>query len=140
MRQACMAAEAEIHRMHYGPMGAPNLDGKFNSFVNVPSSPYFSANANPFAPGQGHHQNLHYMAKPHSHPHANGTGNGNGHSHANNSPKRIVYLGNIPEEATVEDLCNAIRGGNLQNIRYLPEKKCAVSPPPLCPVRSESHL
>lgn len=39
---------------------------------------------------------------------------------------RTVYLGNIHPETTTEDLCNAIRGGVLQSIRYMPEKHIAV--------------
>lgn len=43
-------------------------------------------------------------------------------------PQRSIYIGNVPEGATVEELCNLIRGGNLQQIRYLPAKNCAVGP------------
>jgi hypothetical protein len=39
---------------------------------------------------------------------------------------RTVYLGNIHPETTVEDLCNAIRGGVLQSIRYMQDKHIAV--------------
>ncbi|EPQ55306.1 hypothetical protein GLOTRDRAFT_121493 [Gloeophyllum trabeum ATCC 11539] len=38
---------------------------------------------------------------------------------------RTVYLGNIHPETTTEDLCNAIRGGVLQSIRYMPDKHIA---------------
>ncbi|ORZ28018.1 hypothetical protein BCR41DRAFT_296814, partial [Lobosporangium transversale] len=38
---------------------------------------------------------------------------------------RTVYLGGISEETTTEDLCNAIRGGILSSIRYLPQKHIA---------------
>lgn len=40
---------------------------------------------------------------------------------------RTVYLGNIHPETTMEDLCNAIRGGVLQSIRYMADKHIAVS-------------
>jgi RNA recognition motif-containing protein len=40
---------------------------------------------------------------------------------------RTVYLGNIHPETTTEDLCNAIRGGVLQSIRYMQDKHIAVS-------------
>ena len=40
---------------------------------------------------------------------------------------RTVYLGNIHPETTAEDLCNAIRGGVLQSIRYMEDKHIAVS-------------
>lgn len=38
---------------------------------------------------------------------------------------RSIYLGNIGSETTVEELCNNIRGGVLESIKLLPEKKCA---------------
>ncbi|KAF8575220.1 hypothetical protein K439DRAFT_1370433 [Ramaria rubella] len=38
---------------------------------------------------------------------------------------RTVYLGNIHPETSTEDLCNAIRGGVLQSIRYMPDKHIA---------------
>lgn len=40
---------------------------------------------------------------------------------------RTVYLGNIHPETSTEDLCNAIRGGVLQSIRYMQDKHIAVS-------------
>lgn len=40
---------------------------------------------------------------------------------------RTVYLGNIHPETTTEDLCNAIRGGVLQSVRYMQDKHIAVS-------------
>ncbi|KAL9551466.1 hypothetical protein MBANPS3_004256 [Mucor bainieri] len=45
---------------------------------------------------------------------------------ANDLPtQRTLYFGNIHPEATYEDLCNIIRGGNLYQIRYFPEKHIA---------------
>jgi len=38
---------------------------------------------------------------------------------------RTVYLGNVHPETTAEDLCNAIRGGVLQSIRYMQDKHIA---------------
>ncbi|KAH8103275.1 hypothetical protein BXZ70DRAFT_714107 [Cristinia sonorae] len=38
---------------------------------------------------------------------------------------RTVYLGNIHPETTTEDLCNAIRGGVLQSLRYMQDKHIA---------------
>lgn len=40
---------------------------------------------------------------------------------------RTVYLGNIHPDTTTEDLCNAIRGGVLQSIRFMEDKRIAVS-------------
>lgn len=41
------------------------------------------------------------------------------------SLNRTVYLGNIHPETTTEDLCNAIRGGVLQSLRYMQDKHIA---------------
>ncbi|KIY62849.1 hypothetical protein CYLTODRAFT_494356 [Cylindrobasidium torrendii FP15055 ss-10] len=41
------------------------------------------------------------------------------------SANRTVYIGNIHPETTTEDLCNSIRGGVLQIIRYMQEKHIA---------------
>lgn len=38
---------------------------------------------------------------------------------------RTLYVGNIHPEASCEDLCNCIRGGNLLQIRYFPDKHIA---------------
>ncbi|KAK7691833.1 hypothetical protein QCA50_005237 [Cerrena zonata] len=38
---------------------------------------------------------------------------------------RTVYLGNIHPETTAEDLCNSIRGGVLQSLRYMQDKHIA---------------
>lgn len=38
---------------------------------------------------------------------------------------RTVYLGNIHPETSTEDLCNSIRGGVLQSIRYMQDKHIA---------------
>ena len=46
---------------------------------------------------------------------------------------RTVYLGNIHPETTTEDLCNAIRGGVLQSLRYMQDKHIAVRPSLLPP-------
>ncbi|EOR02048.1 hypothetical protein E3P92_00871 [Wallemia ichthyophaga] len=42
-----------------------------------------------------------------------------------NIGNRTVYLGNLSEETTAEELCNAIRGGIIQSIRYLSDKHIA---------------
>ncbi|GAC98020.1 putative RNA binding protein [Pseudozyma hubeiensis SY62] len=38
---------------------------------------------------------------------------------------RTIYLGNIHPETTTAEICNHIRGGVLQNIRFIPEKHIA---------------
>ncbi|WRT67368.1 uncharacterized protein IL334_004339 [Kwoniella shivajii] len=38
---------------------------------------------------------------------------------------RTVYLGNIHPDTTIEELCNHVRGGMLQNIRYFMDKHIA---------------
>ena len=52
---------------------------------------------------------------------------GNGMAGGVQGMNRTVYLGNIHPETTTEDLCNAIRGGVLQSIRYMQDKHIAVS-------------
>ncbi|WWC89806.1 uncharacterized protein L201_004732 [Kwoniella dendrophila CBS 6074] len=44
---------------------------------------------------------------------------------ANQVGNRTVYLGNIHPDTTIEELCNNIRGGMLQQIRYLTDKHIA---------------
>ncbi|KAF9783915.1 hypothetical protein BJ322DRAFT_1007701 [Thelephora terrestris] len=51
--------------------------------------------------------------------------NGLGGLNGNQAPNRTIYLGNIHPETTTEDLCNAIRGGVLQSIRYMQDKHIA---------------
>ncbi|ODV62816.1 Mrn1p ASCRUDRAFT_16699, partial [Ascoidea rubescens DSM 1968] len=41
---------------------------------------------------------------------------------ANNLGNRTVYLGNLHPDSSIEEICNVVRGGLLQNIRYLNER------------------
>ncbi|QGN17209.1 putative RNA-binding protein YPL184C [Kluyveromyces marxianus] len=41
---------------------------------------------------------------------------------ANNLGNRTVYLGNLPKNVKLEEICNAIRGGLLQNIKLLNDR------------------
>lgn len=41
---------------------------------------------------------------------------------ANNLGNRTVYLGNLHQDSSVEEICNVVRGGLLQSIRYLKER------------------
>ncbi|CAJ0647941.1 16666_t:CDS:2 [Entrophospora sp. SA101] len=50
------------------------------------------------------------------------TGSANSSSNVGN---RTIYLGNIHPDTTCEEICNVIRGGILQQIRYMPEKHIA---------------
>ncbi|CAI4682810.1 CFF_collapsed_G0040360.mRNA.1.CDS.1 [Saccharomyces cerevisiae] len=36
---------------------------------------------------------------------------------------RTIYIGNINPRSKAEDICNVVRGGILQSIKYIPEKK-----------------
>ncbi|KAJ1567302.1 hypothetical protein HK405_006440 [Cladochytrium tenue] len=38
---------------------------------------------------------------------------------------RTIYLGGVHAEATVKDICDVVRGGILQNVKYLPDKNIA---------------
>ena len=81
--------------------------GNFGS----PMTPYLS-----FAPELGGMNGMNGMNS------MNGLSGLNG----NQSLNRTIYLGNIHPETTTEDLCNAIRGGVLQSIRYMQDKHIAV--------------
>lgn len=41
---------------------------------------------------------------------------------ANNLGNRTVYLGNLHQDSSVEEICNVVRGGLLQSIRFLSER------------------
>lgn len=41
---------------------------------------------------------------------------------ANNLGNRTVYLGNLHQDLSVEEICNVVRGGLLQSIRFLKER------------------
>lgn len=46
-------------------------------------------------------------------------------SHPQNQEGRTVYVGNLPEEASVDELLNHVKFGPIENVRVLPEKNCA---------------
>lgn len=97
--QAAQAAAAQslVAQTSLSPM---QNQGNFGS----PMTPYLS-----FAPELGGMNGM------------NGLGGLNG----NQALNRTIYLGNIHPETTTEDLCNAIRGGVLQSIRYMQDKHIA---------------
>jgi RNA recognition motif len=43
---------------------------------------------------------------------------------ANNQTGRTVYVGNLPADASVDELLNLVRFGPLESVRVLPEKSC----------------
>ncbi|KAK8869575.1 hypothetical protein IAR55_000142 [Kwoniella newhampshirensis] len=43
---------------------------------------------------------------------------------AGNHTGRTVYVGNLPAEASVDELLNLVRFGPIENVRLLPEKSC----------------
>jgi RNA recognition motif-containing protein len=98
--QAAQAAAAQslVAQTSLSPMHQGQ--GTFGS----PMTPYLS-----FAPDLGGMSNM------------NNLGGLNG----NQALNRTIYLGNIHPETTTEDLCNAIRGGVLQSIRYMQDKHIA---------------
>ena len=63
--------------------------------------------------------------------------NGLGGLNGNQPLNWTIYLGNIHPETIAEDLCNAIRGGALQSIRYMQDRHIVVRSPlvfdPLAP-------
>ncbi|KAF9316662.1 hypothetical protein BGZ91_005514 [Linnemannia elongata] len=86
-----------------------------------------------FGHGNNHHNNG--INNHHNLNNNNGNNMNNNHNGGNNNAllngpltaqgNRTVYLGNISPDTTCEDLCNAIRGGILNNIRYFPAKHIA---------------
>lgn len=40
---------------------------------------------------------------------------------------RCLYIGNLPDDATTTDICEAIRGGLVLSVKYMADKHCAVS-------------
>ncbi|KAI3611598.1 differentiation regulator [Moniliophthora roreri] len=103
---AAAAAAASPQSTH------PNSNGGGGAANGVPFSPYA-----PFSPADALQQ-------------AMVMGGGMGIAGANSAigiqgMNRTVYLGNIHPETTAEELCNAIRGGVLQSIRYMQDKHIA---------------
>lgn len=43
---------------------------------------------------------------------------------ANNQTGRTVYVGNLPSDASVDELLNLVHYGPLESVRVLPEKSC----------------
>lgn len=43
---------------------------------------------------------------------------------ANNQTGRTVYIGNLPADASVDELLNLVHFGPLESVRVLPEKSC----------------
>lgn len=41
---------------------------------------------------------------------------------ANNLGNRTIYLGNLPKDVKIEEICNAVRGGLLQSIKLLTDR------------------
>lgn len=41
---------------------------------------------------------------------------------ANNLGNRTVYLGNLHQDSSIEEICNVVRGGLLQSVRFLKER------------------
>ncbi|KAJ1976610.1 hypothetical protein H4R34_003911 [Dimargaris verticillata] len=50
---------------------------------------------------------------------------GNNQPQAVGMPTRTIYLGNIPPNTTHQKLFNAIRGGMIEKLHFLPAKSCA---------------
>ena len=55
--------------------------------------------------------------------------NGLGGLNGNQPLNRTINLSNIHSETITEDLCNAIRGGVLQSIRYMQDRHITVRSP-----------
>ncbi|TXT13645.1 hypothetical protein VHUM_01012 [Vanrija humicola] len=75
------------------------------------------------APGYGGYGSASFDAS--GYPTGSGGFSQNGFMDPAQIGNRSIYLGNIAADTTVEELCNNIRGGVLESIKVLPEKKCA---------------
>lgn len=109
--QSLVAQSAAAAAMSSPQSAMPQSAGGLNGGYGSPFSPYA-----PFSPAVDALQQAMVAASA-----VNGGGGVQGMN-------RTVYLGNIHPETTPEDLCNAIRGGVLQSIRYMQDKHIAVSP------------
>jgi RNA recognition motif-containing protein len=47
------------------------------------------------------------------------------HHHNSNALGRTVYVGNLPADASVDELLSQVKFGPIENVRLLPEKSCA---------------
>lgn len=45
--------------------------------------------------------------------------------HNEPEPNRTIFLGGVTAGITAHDVCNAVRGGLVEDVHMLPEKKCA---------------
>ncbi|GMK55123.1 hypothetical protein CspeluHIS016_0201790 [Cutaneotrichosporon spelunceum] len=82
----------------------------------------------PFNYGFGYSPSGGFDQNGYTAPSVNGfttTGGGAGYVDPSQMNNRSIYLGNISGETSVEELCNNIRGGVLESIKVLPDKKCA---------------
>ena len=100
-----------LHRPLKQPQPSPSSPIQGQGNFGSPMTPYLS-----FTPDLGGMNGMNGM---------NGLGGLNGYQLLN----RTIYLGNIHPKTTTEDLCNAIRGGVLQSIRYMQDKHIAVRSP-----------
>ncbi|TYJ58090.1 hypothetical protein B9479_001186 [Cryptococcus floricola] len=113
VRQAQTQAMNAIAAQHQQATGSPfppfsPMSAGFNSFP-TPNSAAGGAFPSPVFPGGGTGFS----------PVTPGFGD------ASQVGNRTVYLGNIAPDVTVEELCNHVRGGMLQHVRYFPDKHIA---------------
>lgn len=92
-----------------GPQSAPFLGGQSPLGATM-FNPGFPSHAMHAGPGMGAFMpSVGLLAAPHQ----------------SNSTGRTVYVGNLPAEASVDELLNQVKFGPIENVRLLPEKSCA---------------
>lgn len=84
--------------------------------LGMPGAPFQAFN--PLSPATLYSSNFHS-------PVSRQTGFENQDPYNNTMSNRCVYIGSLPEEATTSDICDAIRGGLVAQIRYLQDKHYA---------------
>lgn len=100
----------------------------YMNYGQIPQPPYFPADASGVGGGSGTDS---------SGTSSNGTSDssrargqphpmlGNVEPQLHQFGNRTVYLGNLHPDTTAEDICNHVRGGILQSIRYMPDRHIA---------------
>lgn len=104
----------------FSPM-TPN----FNTF-SAPNTPGFGS---PVFPSNGFPVGMNGSGFAGTPTFGNSLGAGFGQDPANQLGNRNIYLGNLMAGTTTEELCNNIRGGQLQHIKHMQDKNIAVSYP-----------
>lgn len=84
-------------------------------FHNMMQADSFTPQSPPAFPGMGGTSYTHYQPMM----------NLNNNNAWSTTSSRTVYLGNIPNDASAEEILNHVRSGQVESVRLLPDKNCA---------------